>query len=281
MALDLICLLVDPDPDTSQSLTQALWPEIQFKTADYTNSLVTAFQMLIDSNYNICFIHASFEKDLDSFFRDMRRLGRDKTCVFVQTWDKLAPNFDKSWAIETGFTTVISKSITPEERKILRELLRIEFHHQEVTRKIKDVGEAVQFVVKELDRVARERQRGREERFDTIIRNFVAMLTEFDEEVLSEYFRILEEHASNAPSFESKKVKIPPTVLARKLPYLYEDKYCGRSLRVWESLLKRFGVPSRAETAELQAQTSTKPDESYKPEDGKQDGSAPSQITKE
>lgn len=256
MALDLICLIIDPDADTQQTLPQALWPEIQFTTADYTSSLVTAFQMLVDSNYNICFIHGSFAEDLDSFFRDMKRLGRDKTCVFVQTWDTLAQNFDKSWAIELGFTGVISKAITPEERKLLKELLRVEFHHQEVTRKIKDVSEAVHFVVKELDRVARERQRGNQEHFDTMIRNFVVMLAEFDEEVMNEYFSLLGERAQSTSSFEAKKVKIPAEVLARKLPHLTEDKYCGRSLRVWESLLKRYGLPNKPPLSQSAAPSS-------------------------
>ena len=258
MSLNLICLIVDIFADSVKRTTQALWPEIQFVQADYSNSLNDAFQRLIECNYNLCFIHSTFKENLDSFFRDMRKLGRDRTCVFVQMWDQVPSELDRTEVLEMGFSAVVGREISNDDKLALREVLRLELRQHEIDRRVVDVQEAMRFVVKELDRVARDHQRGKNEKFDRIIRDFISMLTEYDDEVLDHYFDALAEESTQAPAFKHAKIRVPINVLKRRLPHLGEDCYTGQSRRVWEKLLRRYGAPrDEATSPELATATVT------------------------
>lgn len=253
---NLICLLVDIYADAVKRTTQALWPEIQFTKADYSNSLNDAFQKLVESNYNLCFIHNTFQENLDVFFRDMERLGRHKTCVFVQLWDRLPKDLDLTPILEMGFSAIISRDVSSDEKAALRDVLQLELRRQEIDRRVVDVQEATHFVIRELDRVAREHKRGHSKKFDNLIHSFIGMLTEFDDEVLDQYFDALIEESKDSPTFEVSKLKVPEEVLKRRLPHLDEDSYSGKSHRVWEKLLKHYGI---AATEEAQPGADAKP----------------------
>ncbi|RIL06942.1 MAG: hypothetical protein DCC75_10405 [Proteobacteria bacterium] len=242
MAITLTCLVIHTTRDLVEKVTQALWPEIQFTKSDFTASLTEAFQLHYDNIYNICFVSNAVVKDLDVFFRDMEKMGRLKTCAFIQVFDKLPPNFNRADSIARGFTGVITQEVTSEERTLLKEILKIEYHNQQVRERVHDVGTVAKILTEEIDRVAKEKLRGREEKLDKLLTGFVELQAEFDDQILGEYFEHLTAETEKAKSFEKKKVAIPAKVLKRKLPKLEDNKYSGASSRVWGMLLDKFGT---------------------------------------
>lgn len=243
MTLNLVALVVHPEKSAITALTQRLYPEIQFMLVDYAHTLPDGFQSLLEKNYHICFIHSSYTAGLGAFFSDMHRAGKDATCLFVQMWDMLPDDFNEAPALEAGFSTVISQDVTKDDREALKELLRIEMHRQEVTQRVQDVRQAIEFLVKELDRTARERHRGRQKKLDQLIRSFISSQTDFDAEILDDYFRALTEHTEATVPFRSRKLKVPRWVLKRSPPNLSKDTYTGISCRVWLKMLEKFGAP--------------------------------------
>lgn len=243
MILDLVCLLVHPQRESTKELAEVLHPDMQFALIDHAHSIGDAFQKLLNKNYNLCFIHNRFDKDFDVFMGDMTKVGRDKTCAFVELWDELPAGFDKEPYLDRGFAAVVSKEISQDEKITLQSLLKAEIHRQEVTRRIGDISEALQLLVRELDHAAQERQRGKKVEFNELVRNFVAAHADFDQEVLDEYFEGLSEHTSRAASFKSRKLNVPEAILKKRPPGLSKDVYSGMSRRVWQKMLKKFGVP--------------------------------------
>lgn len=254
MSLNLVCLVVHPDRSITQSLEKALHTEIQFTSIDYAASISAAFQQLIQTNYNICFIHSSHTKDLDAFFGDMSKAGRDKTCAFVQLWQTVPEDLDKTKMLSQGFSAVISENTTPQEKTALKEVLKAELHRQEVTERVHDVKEAIGFLVKSVDRLAQDKQRGKDSDFDRLILDFITENTSFDEEVLHEYFEELGREAEASPSFKTKQLQIPEFL--QRFPGISKDRYKGTSLRVWERMLNKFGVPIDEPVEESAKETS-------------------------
>jgi len=241
MALRFDALFLHPDGGLPKRLSEGLWPDIQFVLADHCTSIADAFQRHVEHSYSICFIAPQFKEGIDTFFKDMKTLGRDQTCLFLQVEAGYDPSGELPRLINGAIAGLISAAPTSAERTVLGELLQVEFHRAEVTRRVADVKDAVSLLVREVDLMARERQRGRARAFDKSVKSFVALHLAFDEDVYAQYIEALTTLAMAAPAFEVNAVAIPDEIIGKKLPNLTKDSYSGQSSRVWNKLLKKFG----------------------------------------
>jgi hypothetical protein len=241
MALRFDALFITPEAELPKKVSEGLWPEIQFVAADRVSSIADAFQKLVDHSYSICFIAPSFTEGIDTFFKDMKTVGRDETCFFFQLEQGYDPSGEIPKLIHGAIAGLVSAAPTAAEREVLVELLQVEFHRAEVTRRVSDVKDAVSLLVREIDLMARDRQRGRSRRYDTAVKSFVELHLAFDKEVFSQYIEALTTLASAAPAFDVNAVEIPDEILEKRLPSLTKDTYRGPSARVWNKLLRKFG----------------------------------------
>jgi hypothetical protein len=241
MALRFDALFITPDAGLPKRVSEGLWPNIQFVVNDRATTLPDAFQKLVEHSYSICFIAPKYTDGIETFFKDMQTLGRDETCFFFQLEQGYDPSGEIPKLIHGAIAGLVSATPTSAERAVLVELLEVEFHRAEVARRVTDVKDAVSLLVREIDLMARDRQRGRPRRYDISVKSFVELHLAFDKEVFSQYIDALTTLASAAPAFDVNSVAIPDAVLEKKLPNLTKDSYTGPSTRVWSKLLKKFG----------------------------------------
>ncbi|MDC0358279.1 hypothetical protein OAO01_05625 [Oligoflexia bacterium] len=239
----LIVLFIGRDIEAASDLTKVYGSDFCFEECDFTNKLHKAIQSVRDIAYNLCFISDQYSMaETRSFFADYEKLDKDQVCVFVQVRDQLEKDFDRTSLSAAGFTTIISRIGTHADKETLRETLKTLLFQDAIREKKITVEVALDIVLRDLDKVARERKRGRDCKLDKLAVDFIALQTEFNEEVLQKYFNQLAEKTGEAEPQNQHEVKIPTQVLQRQLPNLKSNTYTGASSRVWAKLLKRYGL---------------------------------------
>jgi len=239
----LVALIVDKRPDLAQELVKSLNQAFSFAESDFTNSVHRAVQSHLDGEYSICFISDEFpSEELSSFFSDMLKMERANKCVFLQVSEKEPTEELSKLAIEIGFHGFISRRGTSQDKETISQALKNTNHHQEVKKRTLDVRGAISLILRELDRVARERKRGIDRHMAAIPMSLVEIHSEFDPILIKRYFDELDRQASLYKPFKTHKVDIPDRILKKQLPGLAKDKYSGASHRVWEMLLDKHGV---------------------------------------
>lgn len=241
MASQLSCLIVTGTGSfPEEKLRELLAPQIYIAEFDYANSLSTAFQFLLNSNFNLCLIGAKYQAETEPFFRDMQKLGRDKTCAFVKIRSP-DDTSSRTGANDFGFCASINESLTALDIKILKSTLSKEVLRIAGEQRVVDIPKYVSMILKEIDLNARKQQRGIADPYDKVIAAIAKEMMS-DNSIHKEHFlETLLKEAEESPSFESTFVDIPDSVLGRKLPKLTKKMYAGRSARVWDKLLKRYG----------------------------------------
>ncbi|RMG40883.1 MAG: hypothetical protein D6719_09765 [Candidatus Dadabacteria bacterium] len=242
---ELITLIVDQQAHLAEELTEALKPEVELDEIDFTTSVHRAIQSHIQVDYNVCFISDKFPmEDLETFFRDFKKLEKknDPPCVFVQVKEKLDEKFDPEPFKKLGFSAFITRKGTHADKEALMEALKDFFHEHEIKTRTFNAARALNIWLSEIDRVARDKRRGKEAKLNTIAAEGISRETQYDEEVLNNYFRELEKKLENATPEESSHINVPDEVLKKDLPHLEKDKYSGASSRVWSKLLQKHGV---------------------------------------
>lgn len=241
MAINLSCLIVTGDPFPEEKLIGLLEPQFCLTEIEYGNSLSSAFKLLLNSNFNLCLIGFTDEEEIQSFFRDMKKLGRDKTCAFVKVVanSSLIPN--RIALNQVGFCTAISSELTTIDINSLRNILSKEVIRISEEQRVVDIPKYVELVLKEVDINARKLQRGIKTSYDKVIAGLVRDMMSEESSHKDSFLEKLATESELAASFETVSVEVPDSVLERNLPKLGKTKYEGSSARVWNKLLKRYG----------------------------------------
>lgn len=256
-------IFVDTRQDFARSFRELLWPEIRLKNKDNCFSLASAFQKHVEEDYAICFIGNTIKDGLDEFFRDIEKLGRDTSCVFVRVVDSLPPEVNRYSPAEKGFHLIISQLITTEDKTALIESLNREYHRQEVASRSQDLHAAVDLMLKEIDAASKDAKRGRQRALNKLVTGLVELHADFDEALLEQYFTTLATKAEEAEPIKKLIREVPQAVLRKKLPRLDESGYGGVSSRVGEMILDKFGeklhTPQERTAEEPQLETAANP----------------------
>ena len=241
--IELRALVVDKKPALSKELKRALLPEIEFLFIDFANSVRRAILSQSDESYNVCFISDVFtDEEVEMFFADIVKLGRQNACLFVKVVGELDPDFDRASLREKGFTTVITNKGTHNDKESLNEVFQEFLAESEVERKVRNVDDVMSLLVREIDKVAKDRKRGIDRKFNTISIDYIAEETTFHEDVLMEYFTALGNKTQQTPEKLYNRLAVPENVVSRDLPNLKDGTYTGVSQRVWDKLTAKYGV---------------------------------------
>ncbi len=217
--------------------------EYTFNDVEYTSTLHKAIQSLDEKPYDLCVVSDSFkDEEVETFFADFGKINQTGSCIFVYVPDLIPDDFDSEKYLRMGFHGVISLQGNYIDRSILKEALKDWHYEEEINKRCYDVDTALNLVLGELDRLARDRKRGKEKQFSSIPSEFIHLQTEFDDKILNRYYTKLMRKSSEAEPENAKTVQIPEVVLKRELPNLSENTYTGASQRVWKRLLKMHGV---------------------------------------
>jgi len=244
MASELSCLIVTGDQFPEERLAKCLAPTFRLTEFDFATSLSEAFQILLSSSFNLCLIGNKHQAGLESFFRDMKKIGRDKTCAFVKVQPTI-PSQTKAIenaAMGSEFCAKISTELTDTDVKALNSALSKEIVRIIQEQRASDIPKYVNMVLKEIDNTARNHQRGLSGSYDKVIASLVKDMMGPDSTHKYAFIAKLSEDAAQAEGFDYATVEIPETVLGKNLPELDKNKYAGRSARVWNKLLKRYGT---------------------------------------
>lgn len=235
-------LIVSPRAELAQQLTDTYGEHFAMGDCHSTRSLHKAIQSHREDDYDMCLIWEDYpEEELLGFFSDYERLSKRNYCVFLQVKKEIPENFNANSITALGFLAVISPKATHADREKFEEVLVDNSFEEEVYRRKVDVNEALDVALREIDKAARDTKRGRKANLNTLSLDFIAMQTDFDQEVLNKYYENLTTKADEAQPENVLTVKIPNKVLERDLPKLSADRYTGASDRVWRKLQKRYG----------------------------------------
>lgn len=231
-------LFVDSSKEGIFTLQQGLLPELQFSTSHGTCSLEEAFSRHVSFPYQVCFVSSTLGEDILTFIKDIQILGRDSSCVFIQVTDQ---ELGVSPQVPYGFKTIISRKTTLEDKEAIYKALNFIPREIEVKRKSLDLQQAAILLLREIDREAQQRKRGRAAPLNKLAQGLISSYTQSDPELLQNYYNALIELTQQAVPAEPSALVLPEGILDRDLPGLGSDGYSGVSHRVWEMLLDKFG----------------------------------------
>lgn len=248
MFVNLTALFVDADPRSYEALCRALEPECYFLDRHFCPSLHEALQFILAHKVHVCFIAMTFDaKSIHVFRADTKKLEHAERAAFVLV-DETAPDEAARSSVKSaGFETVISRAVDPDDKRLLSDILTplVKYNEceAEIKKKVLNVRDAIQVLLRELDRVAMDRKHSIDSHFDHLAPDFIAELSEFHDEVLQRYYAMLSEQLKDAsvPEGFCNKLTVPEDVLKKRLPALSRDNYSGASRRTWKKLVKLFG----------------------------------------
>lgn len=257
----------------AKAIKEAYGPHYNFGEVEYTTNLHKAIQSFRDSDFHLCFVDSEFEEDdVKAFVKDYNELEKDIPCAFIQVHQIVKGELDRMMPKMLGFNAVVSTQGNAADREDIDEALEYWSEEAEIAKRKIDVTSALDLILKEVDKAARDVKRGMFTKFNTIPSEFAALQTEFHEDIADKYFRELNDKTEDAEPENAVKVAIPDEILKRALPGLEKDKYTGVSKRVWQRLLKKHGIT--AEQAEqMVSKASQAMEESDTPNDTTQEAS--------
>lgn len=244
MSDELCALFVTYKPEEAKKIIDGLAPELRFNKTEQTNSIMDAFKRHSATKYHACFITDSeaFAKDLESFFRDIRTMGRHKECVFVQARStKISKDLNRAPLVAMGFQAFLSPIITPDEKKDLLQRMAGVMQQRDMLSQLEELDSFVNYMLKEIDNVSQERKRGRTLPLNNSMKNFVSLTSESNQHLIDHYYqKLIDRSASWAPVQEYKLAL--PDELRNRLPGVTAEGYRGTSKRVLRRLNKAYGV---------------------------------------
>ena len=210
---------------------------------DAAATLPDALQLHINEHYDLCFLNDELpQQHLETFIKDYGKLERGESCVFAQLRDSVGSDFNRTSLRPIGFTTVVSRQIDQADKVALEYALQLRGRYVEVQRRVANVEKAVEVLIKEIDRLSKQKQRGKQGILKAIASRFIAEQTSYDQEILQRYYTELIEKTANISAPKATKISVPEEVLKHQLPGLKKDGYDGASDRVWDKLVKAFGL---------------------------------------
>lgn len=222
------------------SMIDALKPEYQCSPVEVVSSLAEGFQQHLEQEFRLCFIFHGFESEYQAFFRDIKAMGRDKTCHFiiVNEVEKFEPISGE--LKEIGFAGQISTQVTKGDKHTIWELFERERQVELIKERCIDMNETVRAALRTVDTAAKHLKRGRFKRVDQVLKTFIKGSTKLDDSVMESYLKALQLQSDEATPFKNYFMKVPEP-WKHKLPEMEDDGYKGVSNRTWDRLRKRWG----------------------------------------
>jgi hypothetical protein len=245
MILDARGIIIDNRPERAAELKQRLGSVITFSDYLSVRSPREGMEVLAEQYFEVCFISAEFtSEDVNSLLFDLSRLKQESPVVVVQVRDDLRANEVREDLAGSRFATVITRHITEQDSVALLRVLNQLVQKREVKRRCQESYVMMDLALREIDRVAKDIKRGKKRKLTRSA--FVSSLQEcieFNPAVLESYFDQLEKQLEKSVPAKDVTVIIPQRLFDLDLPGLSNGTYEGQSLRVWEMLAQKFGVP--------------------------------------
>jgi hypothetical protein len=224
-------------------MIDALKPEYSCSPVEIVSSLAEAFQRHLEQEFRLCFIFQGFDAEHSVFFRDIKALGRDKTCHFILVTETERFEPISRDLIELGFSGQISLGVTKSDKQTIWELFERERQLEVIKERCLDMTETVRAALRTVDTAAKHLKRGRFKRVDQVLKTFIRGSTKLDESVMESYLKALQLQSDEAQPFKNLHLKVSESWKER-LPEMEDDGYKGVSNRTWERLRKRWGKPT-------------------------------------
>ena len=245
MATELKGLILDTQMFALEELDNALQPEIVFEYLDLVNSAHKAIQYHIEMDFQICLISEKFPiDDVRTFFTDYKKIQKKSLCVFVQFRDHVNADFERTSLKNMGFSTIISKKGTPEDKEALELALKEYWNYEEYKEILGGLPDVVGYLMGEVDKIALEKKRGKEKDLSTIFSDHLKDSSKKFDGLRQDYLDKLIETADAAPAFETTELAVPDNIVTKQLPHLSKEGYKGQSHRVFNKLLNLHGQKS-------------------------------------
>lgn len=252
MAAMIDILIIDRDEQSSMALYDSLHDFLDLGEVDYTNSIPKGLSLCLESHYTMCLVCGNiFDRaHLRSFIKDVRKISQswEFPCGFVLVQDPEQKRFDEEAAKQMGFDCIMTRPkddghVGSEDRKSLLSLLKAVLYEREVQTRIYEINSSLETILKELDLVASEMKRGaKNKKLNKNLMRYIQDQALFDHKVLESYYRALMEKTGVSAPNEIISLDIPKEILEKNLPGMTATGYVGQSCRVWDRLVKRFGV---------------------------------------
>lgn len=216
-------------------LMEECYPNARFVEAD---SLLDALEVARDGAYVVCLINESLEPDrVKTFCDDLMRMRRSGSSQTVQ----LCINQVGASEAPEYFNAAITQLWSPDDRACMKKVLSAFSAVRTHAERLASIGKAMDLLLRQLDKTAAERKKGRKKRLARIASGFIDHQMNRYQELSREYVDTLEKLLKNAQPAEDVAITVPEAVLKRALPELKEDGYKGVSDRVSEWMTGRFG----------------------------------------
>lgn len=245
MILETRGIIVDKRPERATELKQRLGSVITFSDYLSVRSPREGMEVLAEQYFEVCFISAEFtSEDIDSLVFDLSRLKQERPVVLVQVRDDLRVNEVREDLAGSRFATVITRHITEQDSLALLRVLNQLVEKREVSRRCQESYVMMDLALREIDRVAKDLKRGKKRKLTrSAFASSMQECIEFNPTVLESYFEQLEKQLEKSVPAKDLKVVIPQRLFDMDLPGLSNGTYEGQSLRVWEMLAEKFGMP--------------------------------------
>ncbi|MBX7138503.1 MAG: hypothetical protein K1X83_11025 [Oligoflexia bacterium] len=264
MKTKLDVLVFEDSVSNTEGLKQALESHYELRSFDTAANVPDLLQLHIENHYDMCLVYDTWPNEtVEMFYKDYLKLERNTKCVFAQIKNQVPEKFDRTSLRHLGFTTVVSTAINAHDLTALRLAFR-EKRQITVEERIDNVEQAVKLLIKDVDRIASDRKRGRDKSLQGVSAQFISGQTQVDPAVLEAYFDKLAQETESAAPTEHTEIVVPEEVVEKELPGLSKDGYAGASNRVWKKLVKAFG--RKGESEERAAELPPESDPPTKPE---------------
>jgi hypothetical protein len=233
MQLELKGLIIDQETSSLEALDAALQPDVVFEYLDVVNSVHKAVQYHIDMDFDICFISEKFPAaEVKSFFSDYEKLEKKIPCIFIQFREKCDFDLDRESLQSQGFAAIISYAGDHKDKEYLWKALKPLINKQGYQEAVSELDSVVNKLLNEVDKIARERKRGKNKKLNNIVGRYLQDTSTEFENLKQAYLDKLIKETEEAEAFEPTEVVIPDAILDKKLPELKKDGYKGQSHRV-------------------------------------------------
>lgn len=243
MELEARGIIIYKSVEMAEELNESLLPEIRLTDYEVRRTLLKGVQSFRESDFDICFISDSFSVDeLKPFFSDVKALKGEGACVFIQVREALGEGVQRNSLSQVGFSTIINHKVTDGDKSSIAESLTELLAKQEIKKRRIDVENAMNLIMLEVDRVAKDRKRGIDRQFSRdMLAGFVDDQLDFHSEVMEAYMKALDKLSDQGKPVKDLIVSLPENMIEKNLPGIVDGQYAGASLRVWEMLREKFG----------------------------------------
>jgi hypothetical protein len=248
MILETRGIIVDKRPEKAAELKQRLESVVAFSDYLSVRSPREGLEVLAEQYFEVCFISAEFtSEDINSLIFDLSRLKQESPVVLVQVRDDLRANEVREDLAGSRFGTVITRHMTEQDSVALLRVLQPLVQKREVNRRCQESYTMMDLALREIDRVAKDLKRGKKRKLTrSAFTSSMQECLDFNPAVVESYFEQLEKQVEKSVPSREVTVVIPQRLFDMDLPGLSNGTYEGQSLRVWEMLVEKFGIPKGA-----------------------------------